>query len=330
MRRAAALGDLGVDRARDDVARRELQPLRVVALHEPLAARVAQDAALAADRLGDEQPGDARRPDHPGRMELHELHVDQLGARLVRERVPVAGALPRVRRDPPAPARAAGREHDRARREDDELAGRAPVAERAADALAVLEQPRDRALHEDVDAGVDGLVLQRADQLEAGAVADVHEALVGVAAERALRHLAGRACGRRRRPTARARARGRAPPRVQLGHAPVVEVLAAEHRVLEVRPASCPRASTLPSAAATPPSAITVCALPSSDLQTSAVRAPALGGSIAARSPAPPAPITTTSWSWRLERISDDPRIVEDAARGQPDVEVGERRPRSG
>ena len=37
MRRAAALLDLGVDRPRDDVARRELQPLRVVALHEALA-----------------------------------------------------------------------------------------------------------------------------------------------------------------------------------------------------------------------------------------------------------------------------------------------------
>ena len=46
-----------------------------------------------------------------------------------------------------------------------------------------------------------------------------------------------------------------------------------------------------------PPSAITVCALPSSDLQTSAVFAPWAEASIAARSPAPPAPTTTTSYS---------------------------------
>ena len=52
---------------------------------------------------------------------------------------------------------------------------------------------------------------------------------------------------------------------------------------------------TLPNDAATPPSAITVWALPSSDLQTSAVRAPASAAAIAARSPAPPAPSTTTS-----------------------------------
>ena len=52
---------------------------------------------------------------------------------------------------------------------------------------------------------------------------------------------------------------------------------------------------TLPIDAAMPPSAITVCALPNSDLQTIAVRSPALRASIAARRPAPPAPITTTS-----------------------------------
>ena len=54
---------------------------------------------------------------------------------------------------------------------------------------------------------------------------------------------------------------------------------------------------TLPIAAAAPPSAITVWALPNSDLQTIAVRLPCWRASIAARSPAPPAPMTTTSYS---------------------------------
>ena len=52
---------------------------------------------------------------------------------------------------------------------------------------------------------------------------------------------------------------------------------------------------TLPMAAAQPPSAITVCALPNSDLEMTAVFLPAWRASIAARSPEPPAPITTTS-----------------------------------
>ena len=60
---------------------------------------------------------------------------------------------------------------------------------------------------------------------------------------------------------------------------------------------------TLPIDAAMPPSAITVCALPNSDLQMIAVRCPRLRASIAARSPAPPAPITTTSKVWRSSSV---------------------------
>ena len=46
-----------------------------------------------------------------------------------------------------------------------------------------------------------------------------------------------------------------------------------------------------------PPSAMTVCALPSSDLQTSPTVTPAADASMAARRPAPPAPMTSTSYS---------------------------------
>src|SRR5215213_5981501 len=86
------------------------------------------------------------------------------------------------------------------------------------------------------------------------------------------------------------------------------------------------RSSTLASAAATPPSAITVCALPSSDLQTRPTLAPAALASMAARSPAPPAPITSTSCScsrW-VDMSDDDPRVVDDAHRHQAHVEVGD------
>ena len=56
-------------------------------------------------------------------------------------------------------------------------------------------------------------------------------------------------------------------------------------------------ASTLPIPAAMPPSAMTVCALPSSDLVTTATRQPASAAAMAARIPAPPAPTTRTSQS---------------------------------
>ena len=52
---------------------------------------------------------------------------------------------------------------------------------------------------------------------------------------------------------------------------------------------------TLPIAAAMPPSAMTVWALPNSDLQMMATLLPSMRASIAARRPAPPAPMTTTS-----------------------------------
>ena len=55
------------------------------------------------------------------------------------------------------------------------------------------------------------------------------------------------------------------------------------------------RSSLLAMAAAMPPSAITVCALPSSDLQMRPTETPVLAASMAARSPAPPAPMISTS-----------------------------------
>src|SRR5919206_3072294 len=78
-------------------------------------------------------------------------------------------------------------------------------------------------------------------------------------------------------------------------------------------------------AAAMPPSAMTVWALPSSDLHTSAVRAPCALASIAARRPAPPAPITITSNSWvSYSGMSEQPRIVDGPAGHQPHVHVGQ------
>src|SRR5215204_2341740 len=84
---------------------------------------------------------------------------------------------------------------------------------------------------------------------------------------------------------------------------------------------------TLPMAAAMPPSAMTVWALPSSDLQTRAVRAPRSWASMAARRPAPPAPMTTTSNSWvscSVMGLEHQPRVADHAGGDQPDVQVGQ------
>src|SRR5579862_6520124 len=101
------------------------------------------------------------------------------------------------------------------------------------------------------------------------------------------------------------------------------------------------RLSTLPIAADMPPSAMTVCALPSSDFDTTPVDSFCALHSIAARRPAPPAPTTSTSCS--MVWISDTSRamvfsapgveVVDHAGGAQPHVDVrdhdpDERRPR--
>src|SRR6202034_3996305 len=87
---------------------------------------------------------------------------------------------------------------------------------------------------------------------------------------------------------------------------------------------------TLPMAAAQPPSAITVWALPNRDLEMIAVFLRASRASIAARRPEPPAPTTTTSKGSRsMSVISspasvEKPRVAEHPGGDEPDVEVGQ------
>src|SRR5687768_6737808 len=86
------------------------------------------------------------------------------------------------------------------------------------------------------------------------------------------------------------------------------------------------RSSTFARAAAIPPSAMTVCALPSRDLQTRPTETPPADASIAARRPAPPAPMTITSCSWVwYSAMSEDPQVGDHAARQQVHVDVAAR-----
>lgn len=277
MRGAAAGLHLGVDGPRHLVARQQLgrTPVAVrvlvpaVALllrlgvllledvgdvveHEPLALGVAQHPAVTAHGLGDEDALHRRGPDHAGRVELHELHVQQGRAREQGQRVAVARVLPGVGRGLEGLADPARREDDRRGLQHEEAAGLAFVAEGPRDPLpvggaAVLQDPGDRALLEDLEPGLvvpvllevlllegDDLLLEGADQLQAGAVADVREARVLVPAEVALRDLpVGRAV-EERAPGLQLPDPVRGLLRVELRHPPLVEELAPAHRVAEV------------------------------------------------------------------------------------------------
>ena len=260
----SSLLDLGVDGARDVVAGRQLGRAARVGLatlgqrgdpagrllvgggvlgapvlgevvpHEPVAVDVAQDPALAADGLRDEEAAHARRPDHPGRVELDELHVDQLGAGLVGERLAVAAVLPRVRGDLVRLPDPAGGEHDRLGRKDDRLAGRPPVAEGTGHPVRTGHQPRDGGLHVDLDAERDRAILEGPDHLEPGPVADMGEARVRVTTERALEDPAVGRPVEDRAPQLELADPLRGLGGVEPDHLRVVEELAADHRVAEV------------------------------------------------------------------------------------------------
>jgi hypothetical protein len=138
------------------------------------------------------------------------------------------------------------------------------------------------------------VLLERADHLEAGAVADVREARVPMTAEVALEDEPVLGAVEERAPLLELEdAVGRL----------CAWICAMRQLFRSLPPRMVSRKwtfqlssfQTFPIAAAMPPSAMTVCAFPRSDLQMSAVFTRLPLASIAARSPAPPAPMTITS-----------------------------------
>ena len=191
--RAAAFQDLLHHRAGDDVAGGQVDDGGGVALHEPLALAVEQSAALAADRLGDQDA----QPRQAGRVELVELHVLQ-GKSLTEDdaqavtgqRVCVGGGLVH-------PARPAGGQHDRLGPEHVDVAGRQfvghhPGGHRPAGGLGEHQVQRVE-LVEELDVVLDTVLVQRLQNHVAGAVGGVTgpanrglAVITGVAAEAAL------------------------------------------------------------------------------------------------------------------------------------------------
>ena len=204
----------------------------------------------------------------------------------------------RVRGVQPALADRPGRQHDGLGGERDELAGRPPVADGPGDAaVGVGQQAEDLALHEDVDAHGHDLLLERPDDLQAGPVADVGQAGVAVAAEVPLGHPAVLRPVEQRAPALQLVDPLRRLLGVQLGHPPVVQHLAAADRVAEVdlpvvlrvHVAHRRRDATLGHHRV---------GLAEQRLADQRHPQPRAWASTAARSPAPPAPITITSYWW--------------------------------
>ena len=194
---AAAFADLDGHRAADDVARGEVLGRRRIALHEALAARVGDVAALAAHALGDQAAGAV----DAGRMELDELEVLQRQAGAQHHGAAVAGAgMGRGRRRIDA-AVAAGRQHHLVGAEAvDRAVVEVPGHHAAAHAL-VHDQVEREILDEELGVVPQRLLVERVQDRVAGAVGGGAGALGDAlavfgrhAAERALVDLAlGRA-----------------------------------------------------------------------------------------------------------------------------------------
>ena len=210
------------------------EALRDVAEHEALAFGVLEDAAVAAHTLGHQHAAHRGRPHHAGRMELGELHVHQLGAGLVGHTEAVAAVLPGVGGDAPGLAGATGGEDDRFGAEQHEAAGLAPVGHHAGGPLAILHDVERGAFHVHRDPLVDAVILQGADHLEAGAIADVSQSGVAVSPKVALADQTVLGPVEDRPPFFEFADSVRGVLGVQLRHAPVVEELAAAHRVAKV------------------------------------------------------------------------------------------------
>src|SRR6185369_3417821 len=154
VRRASPALHFAVDAARDVIPRQQLRRtagvlvalgvapallgvgscLRFVVVgdvveHESTAFTVLQNAALASNTFGDEKPPDAGRPDHPRRMELDELHVDQLRAGAIRKADPVSSPFPTVAGYLVGAARPARRQDDRLGRKKMKAAALAIVSD---------------------------------------------------------------------------------------------------------------------------------------------------------------------------------------------------------
>ena len=179
-------------------------------------------------------PRHAGRPHHPRRMELHELHVHELGAGAIGQRLAVARVFPAVAGDLEGAADAARGQHDGFGREQLEAAALAVVSESADDAARIRQQIEDRVLHVHFDALMNAVILQGADHLEAGAVARVRQARIAVAAEVALQNFAVFGAIENRAPGFELVHARRRLFRVQLRHARIVQILPAAHRVGEM------------------------------------------------------------------------------------------------
>ena len=167
-------------------------------------------------------------------MKLHEFHILQLCPRMISQRVAIAGTVPTVAGDLIGLANSTGGQHDRLGLENLESAALAVISESANHPLAILEQRQNAKFHVDINTAMNAMVLERANHFQPGAIPHVRQPCILVSAEIALQDAAiGRAVEHCSPGFQLAHTRGGF-LRVQLGHAPVIDILPAAHGIGEM------------------------------------------------------------------------------------------------
>jgi hypothetical protein len=147
----------------------------------------------------------------------------------------IARVFPRIRSDAISLADAASAQHDGLGFKNDEATGLTPVCKCACNAPTVHQQLRHRAFHINVYAQRHTAILQGANHFQACAITDVHEPFVGVAAKRTLHNVAVGSAVKQCAPLLKFAHAVGGFLRVELGHTPVIQKLAAAHGVAKVR-----------------------------------------------------------------------------------------------
>src|SRR5882757_10266992 len=143
--------------------------------HEATAFAVAKNSAFAAHALRYQDAAHSDRPDHARGMELNEFHLLQFGAHTIGERQAIAGVLPAIAGDLEGAPDAASGHHHGVCLPHTEVALFAIISAGSYNAARVQQEAEHGALHLDIHAAVDAVVLQGANHLQAGAIADVRQ-----------------------------------------------------------------------------------------------------------------------------------------------------------
>src|SRR3984893_18681102 len=156
--------------------------------HKTATLFIRQDPAFTAYAFSHQNSHDTRRPDHAGRMKLHELHVDQICTCVISERVTVASVLPTIAGNFVRPPNSASGQHHRFGAENLEASAFAFVTKCSDYAVAVFQERKNGVLHIDVDALVHAVILQRANHLQARAIAHERQTWIFMPAEMTLQN----------------------------------------------------------------------------------------------------------------------------------------------